>query len=361
MLEGVLTCDSCKERFPIVDAIPRLCRDLAESEKEALERYAELSEVIVEGQEEEIADRYGEIERIVRERVAVPDDATEYLKKRAETELEFRVRACELQEKYVRTLKCHYDSRPETLIDIGGGQGGLVKCFNERLRPSLSVMIDRDLKWVDVAKLRNPDVEIVRADAVSIPFRSDSFDVVLSQAMLEHVADHDSALGEMCRITKSVMFLCWGPNKFFLYDLGHLDAPVTVLPKPLGRWVALIWHRLRRTGRTMETIDEGLGRTFYISTRHVKRFLRRFGRVQNVFASFMTFSLQSEYSYSLHGTRGYMKRHPSLTNFILRAMVALRVEPNGYYIMLKDKTAPATHSGGRSANKEAPADRDSIV
>lgn len=335
VIEGVLSCAACGRSYPVLDAIPRLCPEPAPSERIALERLAAVRDTIVEPLPEVPGDPYARIEEMVRAKSAPPAGSGEYSRRWAEKDIQFRVRGCEEQDKYASTLRLHFARRPETLLDVGGGQGGLIKCLAERLQPALAVLVDCDLEWAEVARLRCPEVEVVRADATCLPFRSDAIDLVVSQAMLEHVEAHDAALDELARVTKAALLLSWGPTRFSVYDLGHLDAPVTLLPRAVARHVAFLWHRLRGTGVTMKAIEDELRTTFYISTPHVRRRLARHGRVRNVFREFMAFSLQSGYAYNLSGARDALRRHPALASLLLASIAALHVEPNGYFLLEK--------------------------
>lgn len=335
VLEGILACSACGRTYPVLDAIPRLCPEPAPSERAALERLAAVRDMIVEPLPAAPGDPYARIEELVRAKSAPPPHTGEYSRRRVENDVQFRVRECEKQDKYANTIRRHFARRPETLLDVGGGQGGLIKCLTERFRPTLSVMVDCDLEWAEVARLRCPGIEIVRADATGLPFRDGAIDLVVSQAMLEHVEAYDAALDELGRVTAAALLLSWGPTRFSVYDLGHLDAPITLLPKSVGRLVAFLWHRLRRTGLSMEAIDDGLRTTFYISTTHVRRRLARHGRVRNVFPEFMAFSLQSDYAFNLHGVRDVLRRHPDLASLLLSSIAALHVEPNGYFLLEK--------------------------
>ena len=53
------------------------------------------------------------------------------------------------------------------------------------------------------AKEINPRLNIVRADALSLPFRSELFDIATAFETLEHCSNLDLALNEMKRVTKS--------------------------------------------------------------------------------------------------------------------------------------------------------------
>ena len=202
VLEGVLACSACGRSYPVLDAIPRLCPELEPAERAALERLAAVRDTIVAPPAGAPGDPYARIEEVVRAKSAPPPDGGGYSRRRFENDVRFRVRDCEKQDKYANTLLRHFARRPGTLLDVGGGQGGLIKCLTERLRPALSVMVDCDLEWAEVARLRCPEVEIVRADATRLPFRTGAIELVVSQAMLEHVEACDAALDELCRVTR---------------------------------------------------------------------------------------------------------------------------------------------------------------
>jgi ubiquinone/menaquinone biosynthesis C-methylase UbiE len=196
-------------------------------------------------------------------------------------------------------------------------------------------MVDLDLDWARVASLRNPNVEIIRGDATKLPIRDDMFDVVISQAMLEHIPDHTAALHEMCRTTRAVLFVAWGPNKNSLYDFGHLDAPVTLFSRKNAKKVAILWHKMLKTDRTHEWISSELDGTFYISTGFVKRLLKTYGTVFNVFTEFCMNSLRSEYSYRGGRIKNLLAKMPMLSKGIFKLLEFLMIEPQCYYILIK--------------------------
>lgn len=336
VFEGILTCSKCANEYPVLDSIPRLCKNLWETEIRALEQFKKAGDTVTEPRVESARDDvYVRIEQLVRQRFDLPDDASEYVRRRMENDVHFRVRACEKQEKYVSTLRLYCHDKIQSVLDVGGGQGGLTKCLNDLLNPSMSIMLDYDLSWLEVARLRNPTTQVVRGDAARLPFKRNSIDLVISQSMLEHVEEHDRALREMCEVAREVFFLCFGPNKFSLYDIGHLDAPVALFPSSVGEYVAILWHGIRRTGRSSDSIRAELAKTFYISTTHVKRILKEYGRVFNVFTDFCLFSIKSDYSYRMEKLKRCLAAHPTVAKCFFDVLALLRIEPQCYYIVQK--------------------------
>lgn len=341
VVEGILTCSGCFKTYPIINAIPRLCNDLWNSELEEMKRIRKTEgAVILNENRKDLTnpETYNQIEKIVREKWNIKQDASNYIKKKAENDFRYQIKECERQEKVINTLKLYlnYNNTIKTVLDIGGGTGGLIKCLNDHFKPIFSIMLDYDLSWINVAQLRCPDIQIIRGDAMNLPFKKESIDCVFSLATIEHIQNYERALREMCYVTKHIFFVSWNPNKYFLYDIGHLDAPITIFPRKIAYYVAIFWHKIRKTGRTKEHIAWELERTFYISTTHVKKVLSKHGKVFNVFKDFCLFSLKSDYSYRMGKLKKFLISHTFFTRIILRSLVFLKIEPFCYYIMKKN-------------------------
>ena len=90
----------------------------------------------------------------------------------------------------------------ESLLDIGTGPGD----FPTRLRSSghrgRVVGIDSSPGMLAKAKSAGADIEFIQADAQSLPFPDNTFDIVTARHMLYHVADIPLALAEARRILK---------------------------------------------------------------------------------------------------------------------------------------------------------------
>ncbi len=87
----------------------------------------------------------------------------------------------------------------------------------------------------DVSKLRSsyPLVTFVQADGRSLPFPDDSFDVVHSNAVIEHIpySDQQAFVSELVRVARAGMLTT--PNRWFPLD-PHTRLPfLHWLPRPL--------------------------------------------------------------------------------------------------------------------------------
>ncbi len=90
----------------------------------------------------------------------------------------------------------------ESLLDIGTGPGD----FPGRLRRSghrgRLIGIDASSGMIAKAISTNPNVEFLQADAQSLPFQGNSFDIVTARHMLYHVPDIRRALRETHRVLR---------------------------------------------------------------------------------------------------------------------------------------------------------------
>ncbi|KRC88060.1 ubiquinone biosynthesis methyltransferase UbiE [Terrabacter sp. Root85] len=93
------------------------------------------------------------------------------------------------------------DAKPgERILDIAAGTGTSSEPWaNEEIE---IVPADFSLGMLRVGRRRRPDMAFTAADAMSLPFADESFDVVTMSFGLRNVADAETALREFLRVTK---------------------------------------------------------------------------------------------------------------------------------------------------------------
>jgi 2-polyprenyl-3-methyl-5-hydroxy-6-metoxy-1,4-benzoquinol methylase len=93
---------------------------------------------------------------------------------------------------------------PESVLDVGCGEGLLTQRFAERLSDGRVVGVDLDdpnlhAEWEARAR---PNLEFRTLDGPELPFEKDEFDVACALEVLEHVPDPARTLSEMVRVAR---------------------------------------------------------------------------------------------------------------------------------------------------------------
>jgi SAM-dependent methyltransferase len=95
-------------------------------------------------------------------------------------------------------------ARPESVLDIGCGEGVLTCEWAERLGDGRVVGIDLDdpklrVEW---GSRERPNLEFRAEEATRLGFGDDEFDMATAIEVLEHVPEPETTLGEMARVAR---------------------------------------------------------------------------------------------------------------------------------------------------------------
>lgn len=120
------------------------------------------------------------------------------------------------------------------VLDAGCGGGGMPVSFAEEADEV--VAIDLEPRFVDagirLARERCvQNIRFLQADGTSLPFASGSFDVVLSHAVIEHVADAPRYLRECARVLRPAGWMYLSTAPYLSFAGAHL--PRLKVPVPL--------------------------------------------------------------------------------------------------------------------------------
>ncbi|HEU0023799.1 MAG TPA: class I SAM-dependent methyltransferase, partial [Thermoleophilaceae bacterium] len=93
---------------------------------------------------------------------------------------------------------------PESVLDVGCGEGVLTVDWAERLGDGRVVGIDLDdpklrEEW---ERRRRPNLEFRAAEATALSFADDEFDLATAIEVLEHVPQPEATLAEMARVAR---------------------------------------------------------------------------------------------------------------------------------------------------------------
>lgn len=139
----------------------------------------------------------------------------------------------------------------ERILEVGCGNGYYLSLLN-RLDLNLNLTgIDIDEKALkDAVKfIGNGSVKLIRADGSKIPFARESFDKIVMGEVIEHVANEETVLREVCRVLKRggilVLTTCnldypflWDPVNWILHHFFKMHIK-------RGFWAG-IWNQHTR-------------------------------------------------------------------------------------------------------------------
>lgn len=133
----------------------------------------------------------------------------------------------------------------ERVLDIGAGEGeGRAVNFFEDWYPWRRQITAVALSDLPEFRRAFPEVSLVIGDGQRLPFADNSFDIVFSNAVIEHVGtetDQRRFIAEACRVARRVFIST--PNRWF-----PIDAHTMI---PFAHWLPMAWrnaiyHGLKR-------------------------------------------------------------------------------------------------------------------
>jgi ubiquinone/menaquinone biosynthesis C-methylase UbiE len=112
----------------------------------------------------------------------------------------------------------------DSLLDIGTADARMLEMLNNELSVQNAVGIDFSADLLHTNP--NKDLFLVQADAVTLPFKNNSFDVLVAMAVIEHVTDPSQMMRECWRVIRDEgICILSTPDPFFEHiatKIGHL-------------------------------------------------------------------------------------------------------------------------------------------
>lgn len=98
---------------------------------------------------------------------------------------------------------------PESLVDVGCGEGSLTTVLADRLDGRRVLGLDRPHPLLEAgwAARARPNVEYRAGDAMSLPLDDAAFDVACATEVLEHVPEPRAALRELGRVARRAVIV----------------------------------------------------------------------------------------------------------------------------------------------------------
>lgn len=101
----------------------------------------------------------------------------------------------------VSAIKLKYIN-PLNILDVGSASGWFLSELKKEFKNSECVGIDTHKAAINYGKKKYKNIKLVRADAHKIPFKENTFEVIVCCEVLEHVEEPEVVIKEMKRVLK---------------------------------------------------------------------------------------------------------------------------------------------------------------
>ena len=130
-------------------------------------------------------------------------------------------------EKVAKILSKYKNLSRSKILDIGSGSGYLGRLMKQRAGKYIGI------DFVDERKIK--DFDFIQADALRIPFKNNSFDIIVCNHVIEHVIGQKKLLEEISRLLrKDGICYMTCPNRLWPME-PHLKLPfLSYFPKKIA-------------------------------------------------------------------------------------------------------------------------------
>lgn len=116
---------------------------------------------------------------------------------------------------YREAFKILRNINPESILDVGAGEGfSLSKLQEEGIGKRLEGIEYMD-EAIELGKKQYPDIKIKKGDIYKLPYKNNSFDIIICTEVLEHLDRPDEALNELKRVSKKYLLLSVPNEPYF--------------------------------------------------------------------------------------------------------------------------------------------------
>lgn len=123
----------------------------------------------------------------------------------------------------------------KVVLDVGCGWGEFT--FEAMQKGAIAYGLEPDSELLEISVLLSEKQgRYVKARAEAIPFRDETFDIVICNSVIEHVKDIRASLGEIIRVLRKGGYLyLLAPNYLYPYEGHYKMRWFPFLPKPLAK------------------------------------------------------------------------------------------------------------------------------
>ena len=104
----------------------------------------------------------------------------------------------------------------DSILDVGCGEGFTLNRLKENGIGKKLEGIESLQAAIDLGKKTYPDIKIVKGSIYELPYKDNSFDLVLCTEVLEHLEKPQDAIKELVRVSKKYLVISVPNEPFFM-------------------------------------------------------------------------------------------------------------------------------------------------
>jgi len=160
--------------------------------------------------------------------------------------------------------------KPKSILDVGAGEGfTLQKLKDNKIGEKLEGIEYMD-EAIKLGKHYHPDITIKKGDIYKLPYKDNSFDVVICSEVMEHLEDPEKALKELKRVTKKYLLLSVPNEPFFTIQRIFRGKNVLKLgdhPEHIQHWSNKSFEKFVSGQLTIVKVKTPLPWTFVVAEK----------------------------------------------------------------------------------------------
>lgn len=140
----------------------------------------------------------------------------------------------------VNSLKEFMNDGVNCILDVGTADGKMLHRIAAHFNIKLAVGIDTSEEGIELAN-QFKDVKVFLGNFINLPFKKETFDLLIASAVLEHIEDVNAVLKESYRVLKNGGLICITlPNPFFDWINSKLVTTYHVKRYSLGKIIRIL-------------------------------------------------------------------------------------------------------------------------
>lgn len=137
------------------------------------------------------------------------------------------------------------DETSSSMLDLGSGIGALIPLLYEKAPSATIIAFDISEYMLGELEKKNLDIHTVLGESPHLPFKSESFDVVVALRILHEIIRHKGKL-TLLHTLKSVFYTLTLNGRVIIFDHHSTEQEITEIVQQSGFRISSVEHMKNR-------------------------------------------------------------------------------------------------------------------